>query len=157
LSKVGFDLAFEDAGEKQLKNIGRAVQVYVLSGSPQLAHSNMAETSQVANDQRSIVVLPFICLSDDRQHELLADGMTEDIITLLARLPGFFVIARPGLRTRPAVARPSVEALHSRLEELCHSERRPHQEYPVGNPKARRGNRARYWRVSQGRADGAKG
>jgi adenylate cyclase len=88
------DLVFEDAGEKQLKNIGRAVRVYVLSGSPQLAHSNTAEASQVANDQPSIVVLPFICLSDDRRHELLADGMTEDIITLLARLPGFFVIAR---------------------------------------------------------------
>jgi len=88
------DLAFEDAGEKQLKNIVRPVRVYAISGSPQLAHADTAETSQVANDQPSIVVLPFICLSDDRQHELLADGMTEDIITLLARLPGFFVIAR---------------------------------------------------------------
>jgi len=88
------NLAFEDAGEKQLKNIMRPVRVYALCGSPQPAHSNTAVTSQVANDQPSIVVLPFICLSDDRQHELLADGMTEDIITLLARLPGFFVIAR---------------------------------------------------------------
>jgi adenylate cyclase len=88
------DLVFEDAGEQQLKNIVRPVRVYFLSGSPQLAHSNSAETFRVAKDQPSIVVLPFTCLSDDRQHELLADGMTEDIITLLARLPGFFVIAR---------------------------------------------------------------
>jgi len=88
------DLAFEDAGEKQLKNIVRPVRVYTLRGSPGLANSNMGEPSRVATDQPSIVVLPFICLSDDCQHELLADGMTEDIITLLARLPGFLVIAR---------------------------------------------------------------
>ena len=33
-------------------------------------------------------------MSDDRALELIANGLTEDIIALLARVPGFFVIAR---------------------------------------------------------------
>jgi adenylate cyclase len=33
-------------------------------------------------------------MSDSRDYDYLADGITEDIITLLARIPSFFVIAR---------------------------------------------------------------
>jgi adenylate cyclase len=42
----------------------------------------------------SLVVLPFDNLSDDKQQGYLADGMTEDLTTELARLPGLFVISR---------------------------------------------------------------
>jgi TolB-like protein len=45
-------------------------------------------------DRPSIAVLPFENLSDDKRLELLANGLAEDIIALLARVPGFFVIAR---------------------------------------------------------------
>jgi TolB-like protein len=45
-------------------------------------------------DRPSIAVLPFDNLSDDRALELTATGLVEDIIALLARVPGFFVIAR---------------------------------------------------------------
>ena len=38
--------------------------------------------------------MPFLPLSDERAYEYVADGLTEDITTLLARMPGFFVIAR---------------------------------------------------------------
>ncbi len=39
-------------------------------------------------------MLPFSGLSENRSLELLADGLAEDVIALLARVPGFFVIAR---------------------------------------------------------------
>jgi adenylate cyclase len=42
----------------------------------------------------SLVVLPFDNLSDDKQQGYLADGITEDLTTELARLPGLFVISR---------------------------------------------------------------
>ena len=45
-------------------------------------------------DRPSIAVLPFENLSEDRALELIATGLAEDIIALLARVPGFFVIAR---------------------------------------------------------------
>lgn len=45
-------------------------------------------------DKPSIAVLPFANLGGDPDEEFLADGITEDIITALARLSWLFVIAR---------------------------------------------------------------
>jgi DNA-binding winged helix-turn-helix (wHTH) protein len=42
----------------------------------------------------TIAVLPFIVLSDDPQINFLADGLAEDVIALLARVPGFLLISR---------------------------------------------------------------
>jgi TolB-like protein/class 3 adenylate cyclase len=45
-------------------------------------------------DKPSIAVLPFENISDDREQEFFADGMTEDLITDLSKISGLFVIAR---------------------------------------------------------------
>ena len=53
----------------------------------------------------SIVVLPFINLSDDREQQYLADGITEDLTTDLSRLAEMSVISRNTAftyRNRPA-------------------------------------------------------
>jgi TolB-like protein/Tfp pilus assembly protein PilF len=42
----------------------------------------------------SIVVLPFINMSADPENEYFADGITEEIIDALARIPGLRVVAR---------------------------------------------------------------
>ncbi len=42
----------------------------------------------------SIVVLPFTNLSDDREQQYFADGITEDVTTDLSRLAHMFVISR---------------------------------------------------------------
>jgi TolB-like protein/class 3 adenylate cyclase len=42
----------------------------------------------------SIVVLPFANLSDDREQQYFADGVTEDLTTDLSRIAGSFVISR---------------------------------------------------------------
>jgi adenylate cyclase len=42
----------------------------------------------------SLVILPLANLSDDREQGYLADGLTEDLTTDLARVPGLFVISR---------------------------------------------------------------
>ena len=47
-----------------------------------------------ATDRPSIAVLPFANLSADHALGLLTDALTEDVTALLARVPGFFVIAR---------------------------------------------------------------
>lgn len=49
---------------------------------------------QLIADRPSIAVLPFENMSDDRGLELIVNGLAEDVIALLARVPGFFVIAR---------------------------------------------------------------
>lgn len=45
-------------------------------------------------DRASIAVLPFEATPEDPEHEYLVEGLAEDLVTLLARIPGFFVIAR---------------------------------------------------------------
>src|SRR5713101_4510460 len=45
-------------------------------------------------DKPSIAVLPFTNMSGDREQEYFSDGITEDLITALSKLPVLFVIAR---------------------------------------------------------------
>jgi len=91
------DLAFEDMGDRQLRNIVRPVRVYrVLIGELAAAiASPTASISQPAVAPRlSIVVLPFTNLSNDRDQQYFADGITEDVTTDLSRLAHMFVISR---------------------------------------------------------------
>ncbi len=46
------------------------------------------------NLNKSIVVLPFLNLSQDKDNEFFADGMTEEIINALTKVEGLKVIAR---------------------------------------------------------------
>lgn len=45
-------------------------------------------------DQPSVAVLPFINVSGDSDHDHLAEGLTDDLITELSKVSGLFVIAR---------------------------------------------------------------
>jgi TolB-like protein/tetratricopeptide (TPR) repeat protein/DNA-binding winged helix-turn-helix (wHTH) protein len=45
-------------------------------------------------DKPSIAVLPFTDMSSDHDQEYFSDGITDDLITALSRLPGVFVVAR---------------------------------------------------------------
>ncbi len=86
---------YADLGEQVLKNIERPVRVYSLASSatsPSTAAP--AETPKPPADQPSIAVLPFTCFSEEREFKFLAEAMTEDLITMLARISGFIVIAR---------------------------------------------------------------
>jgi TolB-like protein/DNA-binding winged helix-turn-helix (wHTH) protein/Tfp pilus assembly protein PilF len=55
-------------------------------------------------DKPSIAVLPFTNLSGDREQEYFSDGITDDLITALSRLPGLFVIARSSAFTYKGMA-----------------------------------------------------
>jgi len=61
------------------------------------ARSNVAAPTQsgvLAPPRLSIVVLPFTNLSDDREQQYFADGITDDLTTDLSRLENMFVISR---------------------------------------------------------------
>jgi len=57
-----------------------------------------AQTASVAPvnapDQKSVAVLPFVNLSDDKGSEYFSDGVSEELLTVLQKIPGLHVAAR---------------------------------------------------------------
>jgi adenylate cyclase len=91
--------AFDDLGERSLKNIDRPVRLYAARPSVPGPAASAAPAAEPAKplalpDKPSIAVLPFQNMSGDPEQEYFADGMVEDIITALSRFKSLFVIAR---------------------------------------------------------------
>jgi len=84
------DIAAQDRGQQQLKNIAELVQVYALSP----AHPAAAAPHTAVAPRLSIVVLPFVNLDGNSEQDYFVDGVTESLTTDLSRIPGAFVIAR---------------------------------------------------------------
>jgi adenylate cyclase len=81
-------LELEDLGTPALKNIAALVPVFRV-------RRGAAERPVVPLPERpSIAVLPFQNMSGDPEQEYFADGIVEEIITALSRVPALFVIAR---------------------------------------------------------------
>jgi len=85
------DVAFEDAGDQQLKNIERPVRIYRMR--PKAAAASLRPALPLPG-KPSIAVLPFQNMSGDPEQDYFADGMVEEIITALSRFRQLFVIAR---------------------------------------------------------------
>ena len=96
--KVDFD--FEDLGPQDLKNIARPIGVYRMAGEMAelseklVAAAILAASAPVFDNRHAIAVLPFANFSGDPEQEYFADGITEDIISMLAGWRAFPVIAR---------------------------------------------------------------
>ncbi len=91
--KNKLDLGYEYIGEHTVKNIAAPVKVFrVLLGV-----EDSAPSREVAYDLPavpSIAVLPFDNMSADSGQEFISDGIAEEIITALSKIPKIFVIAR---------------------------------------------------------------
>jgi len=92
------DLTFEDMGDQSLKNIARPIRVYRARLTPSDTAPKATPTESppilALPDKPSIAVLPFANMGSDPEQEYFADGIAEDIITLLSKSRGLFVIAR---------------------------------------------------------------
>jgi adenylate cyclase len=90
-------LEFEELGSLSLKNIARPVEAFAVRpktvGTTPSVEQLPIEPSPMP-DKPSIALLPFANLSGDPEQEYFADGMVEEIITALSRIPWLFVIAR---------------------------------------------------------------
>ena len=88
--KVDADLM--PMGAKELKNIPDLVEVWHIKVDD--AAPAAAAPAPAIPEQPSVAVLPFDNMSADPEQDYFADGITEDIITELSRLPALLVIAR---------------------------------------------------------------
>jgi adenylate cyclase len=97
--RARLDLSVGDLGSVQLKNISEPIRVYSLqvgiAAQPRpMTAAEIPATAPSTEVQPSIAVLPFANMSGDAEQDYFADGISEDIITSLSKLPQLFVIAR---------------------------------------------------------------
>jgi TolB-like protein/class 3 adenylate cyclase/Tfp pilus assembly protein PilF len=96
--RAKLDLAVNDLGLTQLKNIAEPVRAYSLEvGGPVPAKpaAGLPQTSAPSTAPRlSIIVLPFGNIGGDPEQDYFVDGVTESLTTDLSRISGSFVIAR---------------------------------------------------------------
>jgi len=99
-------LRYDYLGEHAVKNIAKPVRVYKAQIEPEVAPSRppveVASKEKMAfpmPDKPSIAVLPFVTMSRDPEQEYFSDGITEEIITALSKVPNLFVIARNSVFT----------------------------------------------------------
>jgi len=88
------DIAFDDLGEQQVKNITRPVRTYAVALGASSRAALPVRARLPLPDKPSLAVLPFQNLTGDAEQEYFVDGMVEEITTAIARLPWLFVIAR---------------------------------------------------------------
>ena len=82
---------FVSLGTPKLKNVSTAIEVYQVSGfGPQLEKT----FPSVQNVKDRIAVLPFTNISQEKDEEYFADGLTEELISSVSRTRGLKVIAR---------------------------------------------------------------
>jgi adenylate cyclase len=63
--------------------------------SPPTATTNVVPAAAPkATDQNSVAVLPFVNMSDDKGSEYFSDGVSEELLTVLQKIPGLHVAAR---------------------------------------------------------------
>lgn len=91
---------FGGGNKVELKNISRPVAVWQW---PSNSQGNISQTTQEPAtenaalelpDKPSLAVLPFDNMSGDPEQEFFIDGVVEDILTTLSKVPSLFVIGR---------------------------------------------------------------
>jgi len=90
---TGRKLDFAIIGLLAIAVVFLVVDNYVLRDQPAPAVSEQIEPA-IRPEEKSIAVLPFVNMSDDPGNEYFADGLSEEILNLLAKIPALKVIGR---------------------------------------------------------------
>ncbi|MEO7477654.1 MAG: hypothetical protein ABIT64_00285 [Lysobacteraceae bacterium] len=95
----GLKLDTSTSGSKRLFAVAGLLGVLAVSwyfyGQPSFRKGDAATlASHIASDQHSIAVLPFDNMSGDPKQDYFSDGMTEQLLDVLAKVPGLKVVAR---------------------------------------------------------------
>lgn len=94
LQTLAFDTWKGDAASPEYRQLVAALRARIGGGLEEARASPANSARQALASQQSIAVLPFDDLSDVRDQDHFADGLVEDIITGLSRIPQLVVISR---------------------------------------------------------------
>jgi adenylate cyclase len=109
------EFRFDPRGERELKGVAAPVAMYGV-GMQAGASARRADATRPASEEgrrlpkvaplavplaaphkRSVAVLPFTNMSPSAENEYFSDGVTEEILALLARIEGLKVISRTSI------------------------------------------------------------
>jgi len=105
------DANFVDGGPLRFKNIARAIQTWRWAPDKPAAIA-APDQPPALPDHPSIAVLPFDNMSNDPEQEYFSEGITEDIITEISRIPDVMVISRNSTFTYKGKA--------AKAQDVCH-------------------------------------
>ena len=94
------DIAFDDLGEQQVKNITRPVHAFAVCLGPRASGPRAGETPAFQPtplplpDKPSLAVVPFQNLTGDAEQEYFVDGMVEEITTDPHARPAIDTVSR---------------------------------------------------------------
>jgi len=91
-----------------------AIRKYCIPPTPKMEVASKEKMAFPLPDKPSIAVLPFVNMSEDKDQEYFSDGITEEIITALSKVPQLFVISRQSTFTykgRPIKVKQASEEL----------------------------------------------
>jgi TolB-like protein/class 3 adenylate cyclase/Tfp pilus assembly protein PilF len=94
------DIQAVSLGKYILKNVKEQVEIFAISNPGiKIPDRNILEgkgekASEIRSIERSIIVLPFINMSNDPEQEYFSDGLTEELISNLSKLKDMRVISR---------------------------------------------------------------
>ena len=78
----------------ELKNVKQPIQVYAISNEGIIVPSREDVKGKLKQTINSIAVLPFASLSSDPENEFFCDGITEELLNVLAKMEGLQVTSR---------------------------------------------------------------
>jgi adenylate cyclase len=71
-----------------------AVDKFVLNPRREKSAAGVSSSSNAGPNEKSVAVLAFANLSDDKGSEYFSDGISEELLTVLQKIPGLHVAAR---------------------------------------------------------------
>jgi adenylate cyclase len=91
-NKINID--YEYLGDYEVKNISEPVQVYRIRMEPEAVTPKAPNAKDVEEAPKTIAILPFINMSSDPEQEYFADGLSEELINSITKIPDLLVTAR---------------------------------------------------------------
>ena len=74
------------------------------------------ESKETAESDKSIAVLPFVNMSSDEEQEYFSDGLSEELLNLLAKIPALRVTSRSSaFRDRTGTSQKQLDSIEFKV------------------------------------------